>query len=489
MPYAIFYCPYCGKSERRSSDLVQLVACQACSTTISPYSSCYKFEENNYKCLLCVSCGLSGIKEEEKLKKKLKKSEQEKQTNERLLSHCAQCRKKSTLYHYIFDRRTKKLTQSTSNATDANNQIVFCTKEHCFQFFREAAQNKKKKEQARLGKKKAKEQALRREFLLKLVEAISKGYDVSEYISSGEWDEEELEILLAALEAKKEEINQNNQSQDNQEELRKSEEELKETQKQAQSEPEPAEDRGDDDNNRPEPGNIPSSSGLPTQNNSEGNCTFCKKALSSTEKTLNYLIEEPNYKFLSETDIDNNSRLSQHSKNFFKVLIKAKQGEDGGIDNLPISSQEKQDLWDIYNEAKNKPKKKYTFKCHDCGKTHEDDYKWSYCHHCLSRNIEVFQNGVKDHHGGTLGYSSLPIGNYEEIKGHRQIKKELSQREQGFLYFRLIGSGNRYIDFSDYYYTKKVENRKGTWQNIIGKAVPNLIVGKFGEHYYLYDYQ
>ncbi|CAG8557300.1 29284_t:CDS:2, partial [Racocetra persica] len=68
---------------------------------------------------------------------------------------------------------------------------------------------------------------------------------------------------------------------------------------------------------------------------------------------------------VSETDIDNNSRLSQHSKNFFKVLIKAKQGEDGGIDNLPISPQEKQDLWDIYNEAKNKPKKKYTFKCHD----------------------------------------------------------------------------------------------------------------------------
>ena len=23
MPYAIFYCPYCGKSERKSSDLVQ----------------------------------------------------------------------------------------------------------------------------------------------------------------------------------------------------------------------------------------------------------------------------------------------------------------------------------------------------------------------------------------------------------------------------------------------------------------------------------
>lgn len=376
--------------------------CQACSTTISPHSSCYKLEEKNkYIYFLCVLCG--------------KKQEKELKTNEWLLSHCAQCRKKSTLYHYIYDRRTKKLTQSTSNATDANNQIVFCTKEHCFQFFRETAQNKRKKDQARLGKMKAKEQELRREFLLKLVESISKGYDISEYISSGEWDEEELEILLAALEAKREEINQ---SQDSQEELRKAKEELKETQKQAQSEPESSENQGDDDDNRPEPGNIPSSSGLPAQNNSEGNCALCKKALSSTEKTLNYLIEEPNYKFckncypqaqehdwvnkriargssVSETDIDNNSRLSQHSKNFFKVLIKAKQGEDGGIDNLPISSQEKQDLWDIYNEAKNKPKKKYTFKCHDCGKTHEDDVKWNYCYHCHSDNVDVFQNGIK----------------------------------------------------------------------------------------------
>ncbi|CAG8833275.1 6247_t:CDS:2, partial [Racocetra persica] len=145
-------------------------------------------------------------------------------------------------------------------------------------------QNKKKKDQARLGKKKAREQALRREFLLKLVESISK-------------DEEEKEILLAAIEAKQEEINQNKQSQDNQEELRKSGEELKEAQSKAQSEPEPSENQENDNDDHSGSENIPSSSGLPTQNNSEGNCALCKKTLSDTEKAFNYPTEEPNYKF------------------------------------------------------------------------------------------------------------------------------------------------------------------------------------------------
>lgn len=148
-----------------------------------------------------------------------------------------------------------------------------------------------------------------------------------------------------------------------------------------------------------------------------------------------------------------------------------------------------------------------------------------------------------------FGYSPLPTGNYEEIKDHRQIKKALETKRQGFLYFRLIGDNNTYIgkhypwfpirqqekklwpeiipagtyivhttllphllndyslnihylrffvfehqaeilkEFSDFYYIKKIEHPKGSWQNIIGKAVPNLIVGKFGQHNYYSTYQ
>lgn len=44
-----------------------------------------------------------------------------------------------------------------------------------------------------------------------------------------------------------------------------------------------------------------------------------------------------------------------------------------------------------------------------------------------------------------FGYSPLPTGNYEEIKDHRQIKKALETKRQGFLYFRLIGDNNTYI--------------------------------------------
>lgn len=162
---------------------------------------------------------------------------------------------------------------------------------------------------------------------------------------------------------------------------------------------------------------------------------------------------------------------------------------------------------------------------------------------------DIYKIDINSCYNYQLGYSPLPIGNYTEIKDHRQIKKELAENKQGFLHFRLIGNDNiyqgnhypwfpierdgkkvwlekipngiylihtcllphllsdyslniRYLkffvfehkvgilqSFSDYYYAKKIEYSKGSWQNIIGKAVPNLVVGKFGEHYYRYDYQ
>ncbi|WNE40685.1 MAG: hypothetical protein mread185_000142 [Mycoplasmataceae bacterium] len=66
----------------------------------------------------------------EATKKQKEQTEQTRKNQEYKLSHCQQCGKKSNLYHYIFDKRTKKLSSSTKNATDADNQIVFCSESH-----------------------------------------------------------------------------------------------------------------------------------------------------------------------------------------------------------------------------------------------------------------------------------------------------------------------------------------------------------------------
>ncbi|CAG8449675.1 11235_t:CDS:2 [Racocetra fulgida] len=44
-------------------------------------------------------------------------------------SHCRQCNNKSLFYHYIYDKRTKKIEQTSSNATDPENQLVFCNQD------------------------------------------------------------------------------------------------------------------------------------------------------------------------------------------------------------------------------------------------------------------------------------------------------------------------------------------------------------------------
>jgi len=67
---------------------------------------------------------------QEEAKKKKEQAEQAHKDREYKLSHCQQCGKKSSVYHYIYDKRTGKLISSTSNATDADNQVVFCTREH-----------------------------------------------------------------------------------------------------------------------------------------------------------------------------------------------------------------------------------------------------------------------------------------------------------------------------------------------------------------------
>jgi protein-arginine kinase activator protein McsA len=67
---------------------------------------------------------------QDEAKKKKEQTEQVNKEKEYKLSHCQQCGKKSSLYHYVYDKRTGKLTSSTSNATDSDNQTVFCTKEH-----------------------------------------------------------------------------------------------------------------------------------------------------------------------------------------------------------------------------------------------------------------------------------------------------------------------------------------------------------------------
>ena len=51
--------------------------------------------------------------------------------NQNRLSHCSQCNNKSKLYHFIWNKRTKKLEKSCNNATDSNNEWVFCN-QTCF---------------------------------------------------------------------------------------------------------------------------------------------------------------------------------------------------------------------------------------------------------------------------------------------------------------------------------------------------------------------
>ncbi|CAG8847645.1 21274_t:CDS:2, partial [Racocetra persica] len=59
---------------------------------------------------------------QEEAKKRKEQAEQARKDREYKLSHCQQCGKKSSIYHYIYDKKTGKLTSSTSNATDADNQ-------------------------------------------------------------------------------------------------------------------------------------------------------------------------------------------------------------------------------------------------------------------------------------------------------------------------------------------------------------------------------
>ncbi|RHZ36584.1 hypothetical protein [endosymbiont GvMRE of Glomus versiforme] len=54
----------------------------------------------------------------------------EKKKEQHKLSHCAVCDKKSAVYHYIWDKRTKVLEESMSNATNPDHQWVFCTEKH-----------------------------------------------------------------------------------------------------------------------------------------------------------------------------------------------------------------------------------------------------------------------------------------------------------------------------------------------------------------------
>lgn len=69
------------------------------------------------------------VKQLRNLSHEVQDSQKQNQTNR--LSHCAQCNKKSKVYHFIWDKRTKKLEKSYSNATDLNNEWVFCN-QNCF---------------------------------------------------------------------------------------------------------------------------------------------------------------------------------------------------------------------------------------------------------------------------------------------------------------------------------------------------------------------
>jgi hypothetical protein len=67
--------------------------------------------------------------EVDKIKKRTE-AEKKKEEKEWKSSHCAKCGKKSTVWHYIYDKYTKKLEWSLDNANNPDQQWIFCTKEH-----------------------------------------------------------------------------------------------------------------------------------------------------------------------------------------------------------------------------------------------------------------------------------------------------------------------------------------------------------------------
>lgn len=64
---------------------------------------------------------------------------------------CAQCQKRSQLYHLIYNKNLHKLEQSFSNATDPNSQWVFCAKKCFREWWDENVYNCSKCSQQRFG--------------------------------------------------------------------------------------------------------------------------------------------------------------------------------------------------------------------------------------------------------------------------------------------------------------------------------------------------
>jgi protein-arginine kinase activator protein McsA len=121
-------------------------------------------------------------------KERKEQAEQAHKDREYKLSHCQQCGKKSSVYHYIYDKRTGKLTSSTSNATDADNQIIFCTKEHFQNWLRKKLSKiyeNNKRNKAELEKNKE-----------KLEELLSEQEELQRELSE-EFDKEALTIICA----------------------------------------------------------------------------------------------------------------------------------------------------------------------------------------------------------------------------------------------------------------------------------------------------
>ncbi|KLL02181.1 MAG: hypothetical protein MRERV_90c003, partial [Mycoplasmataceae bacterium RV_VA103A] len=58
------------------------------------------------------------------------KKKRQKQWKKQKLSHCNYCQKKSSGKHYIYDLTTKMLEPSNNNASDPDNQWLFCSEEH-----------------------------------------------------------------------------------------------------------------------------------------------------------------------------------------------------------------------------------------------------------------------------------------------------------------------------------------------------------------------
>lgn len=423
--------------------------CNRCGETPASLREYEDYKGNKasfYHCDACATQAYRYFRQEtrdhqraqEEAKKRKEQAEQAQKDREYKLFHCQQCGKKSSLYHYIYDKRTGKLTSSTGNATDANNQIVFCTKEH-FQ----AWLNKHKAKIAEALRRKGQKLEEQNEILEDL---IAKQEELRRLLAE-ELEKETPTIICTKCGQNKEGkhwINKQDQnafcSESCYDDYYATEKcdacGLKITGKsyyndyenktgtlcQDCAEKKILADLGKkQDPSSPPPNNPPNYSPLnnspPTSsqsNQSNIKCYNCKKYFGDN---AHYFPQEPNKKWCDACNPEmetcfqatqqifqnqavniDNLNISTENKEQLKALAKIKKGEPVDVDNLNIDEESKKELKEIQKQlSANNPSlpkpnvgDKYASVCLDCKKEWSHNHIPTHCSGCQSKNIKVY---------------------------------------------------------------------------------------------------